>query len=74
MRIKYVLATRNLRVDLESVDMKRFVKTNSYLHNDGSYRYVNSLISKYKSASGYQFLGLLFKNEIISDKKVKSPP
>ncbi len=73
MRVKYVLATRNLRVDLESIDMKRFVKTNSYLHNDGSYRYVKSLISKYKSAAGYQFLGLLFKNEIINDKKIEIP-
>ena len=73
MRVKYVLATRNLRVDADSVDMERFVKTRSYLHNEGSFRYVKSLINKYKSASGYQFLGLLFKNEIINDKKIEIP-
>ena len=73
IKVKYIFATRNLRIDKSSIDMQRFNKSKSFLHNDASYQYVNSLIQNYKGAAGYQFMGLLFENELISDQKVEIP-
>lgn len=73
LKIKYVFATRNLRVDTESDDMKRFKKTNSFYYSDNTFNYVNNLIKNYKGAAHYQFLGLVFKNQLISNTKVEIP-
>jgi len=72
-KIKFIFATRNLRFDSESVDLSRLKATNSFFYDNNTYSYVNSLIKNYKSASLYQFLGLVFKNEIINLDKIEIP-
>ena len=73
IKIKYVFATRNLRIDPDGVDMERLTKTNSYHHNDNSFQYLNSIIKNYKNAASYQFMGLLFKNQLINNDKIEIP-
>ena len=73
IKVKFIFATRNLRIDPESIDMERFFKTRSYLHNDSSFQYVNSIIKNYKNAARYQFMGLLFKNQLINNDKIEIP-
>ena len=72
-RVKYIFATRNLRFDPEGVDIKTLKKTNSFHYNDNTYKYTSALINKYKGAARYQFMGLLFKNEIINIDKIEIP-
>lgn len=73
IKTKFVFATHNLRIDNDSVDMQRFYSTNSYLHNDSSFKYVESIIKNYKNAANYQFMGLLFKNQLINNEKIEIP-
>jgi DNA sulfur modification protein DndB len=73
LKTKYIFATRNLRIDSESVDMIRFRKTNSFHYSDNIYSYVNNLIKCYKNAAHYQFLGLIFKNQLISNDRLEIP-
>ena len=40
-RIKYIFATKNIRLDIMSKDMDRFRKTNAFYYNDNTYKYVN---------------------------------
>lgn len=73
LKVKYIFATRNLRLDIEDIDFKRLLKTGSFYYNDNTYDYINSLIKNYKGVARYQFLGLLFKNEIINLDKIEIP-
>lgn len=73
IKTKYVFATRNLRIDPDGVDMKRFFSTGSYFHSDSSFKYVESLIKNYQNAASYQFMGLLFKNQLINNDKIEIP-
>jgi DNA sulfur modification protein DndB len=73
LKIKYIFATRNLRLDVEDTDFGRLIKTGSFYYNDNTYDYINSLIKNYKGAARYQFLGLIFKNEIINLDKIEIP-
>ena len=73
IRIKYVFATRNLRLDEDSYDLERLRESRSFYYNDSTYLYVNNLIKHYKNAALYQFLGLVFKNEKINDEKIEIP-
>ncbi len=70
-KIKYIFATRNIRIDSESVDIKRLTDQGGFFYNDNTYSYVNSLIKNYKRASKFQLLGILFKNEIINKEKIE---
>lgn len=72
-KIKYVFATRNLRIPINSVHLQRLEKTKSFYYNNNTYDYVNNLIKNYKNAAFYQFLGLVFKNELINAKKIEIP-
>lgn len=72
-KIKYIFATRNLRIPVNSVHLERLENTNSFYYNNNTYDYVNSLIKNYKNAAFYQFLGLVFKNELINNKKIEIP-
>ncbi len=72
-KIKYIFATRNLRISSDSEDLKRLENTNSLYYNNNTFEYVNNLIKNYKNASFYQFLGLVFKNEIINLNKIEIP-
>lgn len=73
IKIKFIFATRNLRLDIESEDMKRLEKARAFYYNDNTYSYINNLIKHYKNASIYQFLGLIFKNELINKNKIEIP-
>lgn len=73
LKMKFIFATRNLRIDTESIDIQRLQKTNSLHYNDNTYKYVASLIKNYKNAAHYQFLGLLFKNQLINNDRIEVP-
>ena len=72
-KVKYIFATRNLRFAEDSSDLQRVHNIHAYHMNDNAYAYINNLVNKYKAASIYQFMGLLFKGESISNKHVKIP-
>lgn len=73
IKVKYIFATRNIRINPESDDLARLEKTKSFYYNNNTYDYVNSLIKNYKHAAFYQFLGMIFKNEIINQNKIEIP-
>jgi len=73
MKVKYIFATRNLRLNPDGEDIKRLENTKSFYYNNNTYDYVNNLIKNYKNAAFYQFLGLVFKNEIINQNKIEIP-
>lgn len=72
-KIKYIFATRNLRIDSESVDIQRLESTGSFFYNDNTFEYVNSLIKSYKKAAHYQFMSLLFKGKPINRDRIEVP-
>jgi len=72
-KLKFIFATRNLRFDSDNVDLSKLKSTNSFFYDNNTYSYINNLIKNYKSASLYQFLGLVFKNEIINLEKIEIP-
>jgi DNA sulfur modification protein DndB len=73
LKVKYIFATRNLRLDIDSEDIKRLTNTNSFYFNNNTYKYIDDLIKNYKNVAFYQFLGLIFKNELISKDKIEIP-
>jgi DNA sulfur modification protein DndB len=73
LKLKYIFATRNLRVDIDSVDILRLKKCNSFYYNDNTYEYINSLVKSYRGAARYQLLGLLFKDQLISNDRIEVP-
>ena len=72
-KIKYIFATRNLRINPESIHIQRLDESKSFYYNNNTYDYINNLIKNYKNAAFYQFLGLVFKNEVINQNKVEIP-
>jgi DNA sulfur modification protein DndB len=72
-KIKFIFATKNLRFDPDNIDLSRLKATNSFFYDNNTYSYINNLIRNYKSASLYQFLGLVFKNEIINLDRIEIP-
>lgn len=73
MKMKYIFATKKLRIDPEGVDVERLIKTGGFYYNDNTYKYINSLIKNYQNAARYQFLGILFKGETINSNKIEIP-
>ncbi|CAB5495321.1 DGQHR domain-containing protein [Bathymodiolus thermophilus thioautotrophic gill symbiont] len=73
IKIKYIFATKNLRISVDSYDLKKLEETRSFYYNDNTYLYIQNLIKSYKGAAQYQFLGLVFKNEKINDNKIEVP-
>lgn len=72
-KVKYIYATRNLRIDNESSDAQRLLDTGSFLYNDNTFEYVNGLIKNYKGAAHYQFQAMLFRGKTISKTKIEVP-
>ena len=72
-KVKYIFATRNLRINPDSIHIKRLEESNAFYFNNNTFEYINSLIKNYKNAAFYQFLGLVFKNEIINQNKIEIP-
>ncbi|RZJ44265.1 MAG: DGQHR domain-containing protein, partial [Chryseobacterium sp.] len=73
LKVKYIFATRNLRIDDDSEDMRRLLATNSFYYNNNTYKYIDDLIKSYKNVAFYQFLGLIFKNELITKERIEIP-
>lgn len=72
-KVKYIFATRNLRLDPESADIKRLKETGSYFYNDNTFEYIEGLIKAYKEAAHYQFQALLFRGKLINKEKIEVP-
>lgn len=72
-RIKYIFATRNLRLSRESVDVQRLVESGGFYYNDNTFDYVDSLLKSYRDAAHYQFMGLLMKGQSINKEKISVP-
>ncbi|WP_322298471.1 DGQHR domain-containing protein [Brevundimonas sp.] len=72
-RLKYIFATRNIRMPRDSADALRLEETGSFFYNDNSFDYVDSLIKTYKGAAHYQFLGMLFKGHSINKSRIEVP-
>ena len=72
-KIKFILATRNIRLSKDSIDSKRLKDAQAFLYNDQAFDYVNSLLKNYKDAATYQFLGLLFQGESINANRIEIP-
>ncbi len=72
-KLKYIFATRNQIFPEDSVDLGRLKKENGFHVDNNTFNYISQLVEKYKSAAIYQFMGLLFKNQIINLDKIKIP-
>lgn len=72
-KVKYIFATRHLKLDRTNADVDRLIATGSFFYNDNTYKYVKGLIGAYKSAACYQFMALLFKGELISRDRIEVP-
>lgn len=72
-KVKYIFATRNLRMPTDSIHLEKLEKSNAFYYNNNTFEYIDSLIKNYKNAAHYQFLGMIFKNEIINNDKIEIP-
>ncbi len=72
-RLKYIFATRNIRLSRDSVDVERLEETGSLYFSDNTFDYIDGLIKSYKDAAQYQFLGMLFRGQSISKEKIALP-
>ncbi|OYY67353.1 DGQHR domain-containing protein [Sphingomonas sp. 28-63-12] len=72
-RIKYIFATRNLRLSRESIDVQRLVDSGGFYYNDNTFDYVDSLLKSYRDAAHYQFMGLIMKGQSINKEKIVVP-
>ncbi|PZT90063.1 MAG: hypothetical protein DI637_05085 [Citromicrobium sp.] len=72
-RLKYIFATRNIRLSKTSADVERLESTGSLYFNDNTFDYVNGLLKSYKDAANFQFAGLLFKGQSITKEKIELP-
>jgi DNA sulfur modification protein DndB len=70
-KIKFVLATDNYRIGEE--DTKRMVEKKIFHLNENAYKYIQGLLKSYKFCVNYQFYGMMFKNELISSKRIRVP-
>ena len=73
IKYKFIFATRNLRINTENPDVEAFQNSGGYYYNDNTYSYINSLIKNYKNAARYQFLGIVFKGQLISKNRIELP-
>lgn len=72
-KVKFVFATRNYKFSESSEDLHRLSDNKIYHFNENSFNYINNLIKAYKTSVKYQFYGLMFKNELISNEKIRIP-
>lgn len=72
-RVKFVFATRNYRIEAEGDDAIRMKNSDIYHLNENAYNYICNLIKSYKESVRYQFHGMMFKDELISDTPITIP-
>lgn len=72
-RIKYIFATRNLRLSRDSADILRLVDSGGFYYNDNTFDYIDSLLKAYRDAAHYQFMALIMKGQSINKEKIEVP-
>lgn len=72
-RVKFIFATRNYRIENDGDDAERMKNNQIYHLDENAYNYICNLVKSYQSSVIYQFYGLLFKDELISDKPITIP-
>lgn len=73
-KVKFIFATRNYRFQEDSEDITRLTNYGFFHLNDNAFNYVGNLIKSYKEETAiYQFMGMMFKDELISDKPITIP-
>ncbi|KAA3498232.1 DGQHR domain-containing protein [Rhizobium rhizogenes] len=72
-RIKYIFATRNLRLSRDSADVQRLVEAGGFYYNDNTFQYIDSLLKSYRDAAHYQFMGMIMKGQSINKTKIEVP-
>ena len=72
-RVKFIFATRNYRIENGGDDSERMKNNNIYHLDENAYNYICNLTKSYQSSVIYQFYGLMFKDELISDKPITIP-
>ncbi|WP_284778198.1 DGQHR domain-containing protein [Agrobacterium sp. lyk4-40-TYG-31] len=72
-RIKYIYATRNIRLSRDSADIAILEEAGGFYYNDNTFQYVDSLLKSYRDAAHYQFMALLMKGQSISKGKIEVP-
>ncbi|GBQ38711.1 DGQHR domain-containing protein [Acetobacter fabarum] len=72
-RIKYIFATRNLRLSRDSADIVRLMESGGFYYNDNTFDYIESLLKSYRDAAHYQFMGLIMKGQNINKTKIEVP-
>lgn len=72
-KVKFVFATKNYSFAGKSTDLDRFREQKVFIYDEKTQKYINKLISSYKDSAIYQFYGLLFRDEEISNKRIEIP-
>lgn len=72
-RVKFIFATRNYRIESDGDDAERMKNNQIYHLDENAYNYICNLVKSYQSSVIYQFYGLMFKDELISDKPIIIP-
>ena len=72
-KVKFIFATRNYRFPENSEDLKRLKEKKIYHLNENGYNYISNLIKAYKDSVVYQFYGLVFKDELINNERIRIP-
>lgn len=72
-RVKFIFATRKYIMEEDGEDAQRMKNDKIYHLNERAYDYINNLVRSYQSSVIYQFYGLMFKDELISNKPITIP-
>lgn len=72
-RVKFIFATENYRFPEDSEDLQRLQNAGIYHMNENSFTYLQNLIKAYRTSSIYQFMGLMFKDELVSNEAITIP-
>lgn len=72
-KVKFVFATKNYSFAGNSADLDRFREQKVFIYDEKTQKYIDKLIKSYKDSAMYQFYGLLFRDEEISNKRIEIP-
>lgn len=72
-RVKFIFATRNYRITEDGDDAVRMKNDGIYHLDENAYNYICNLVKSYQSSVIYQFYGLMFKDELISETPITIP-
>ena len=70
-RVKFIFATNNQR--LGPTNIKILDDANAFYMGTSVQDYLRNMITTYKLSAHYQFMGMLFKGEIINKNKIRIP-